>query len=347
METVSPALAAQLQARRTVLNERFYRSRRVFPDLDPAAFTRFLTDLLDPLVVAAEKIDPGALPQFIDAAFTIGIELTGKKIIGPDARSGAVEKLWKAVFPAVIGRILPHPAPMLVKLSNAAYQLDAEVHARCDEWLSQVTAHARLCDDSATLLALAQVCAWKCGMAHYRRSVVPLLASLPEPLCRALFQMVDECNWADEAGRFLADPWYSPAYRAGTPRQPITYCTGGFRGLGGPFIRPPLAVEHEGKLLLWCDGEWWIVHADRYGVTCKRLMTDRCAEIPCPLERDGKKSRSGGNGMVIEGGTVAVQGRTFDLTPEGTISGAAFASNTLLVSLENSHLAWIFEVGKP
>jgi hypothetical protein len=347
MATISPALAARLEARRTLFNKQFALARRGFPDLDPAAFTGFLREILDPLVILAEKIDPGTLPAFIEAGYGIGIELTGKKIIGPEARSSALEKLWKTTFPAAIGLILNNPGPMLAKLSNAAHQLDVEAHARCDEWLSLVTALSPLCNDCPTLLALAQVCAWKCGMAHYRHGAIPLITALPAPLRAALFPLIDESNLPGEIERFLSDPWYTPARSAEKQRQPITYCTGGFRGLGGPFKHPPLAAGHEGKLLLWCDREWWIVHADVFGVTCKRLPAKYSANIPRPSEIKEKKSRSGHNGLFVEGGTVTVKGRSFDLSSEGTVSGAALASNTLLVSLENSHLARVFEVRKP
>jgi hypothetical protein len=344
MKITCQSFISLMQSRRTVFNERFNMARRIYPDLDAAAFTYFLTDILDPLVTQAERIDPGSLPSFVDAAYLIGLELTGKKFIGPGARSSVHDTLWKMIFPSIITLLLKEPGSIMSKLSNAADQIEAELHAGVDDWLLSIEQNGPLCQDIDSLLSMVQVSAWKCGMAHYRNTAIPLLTKIPSRCCNTLFGAADNVDWQQEITKLQADPWYSPAINIKKPRIPVRLQAGGFRGFGGPFIRPPVAVDYEGNKLLWCDNEWWVVHADIFGVTCKRLLKDQSLNIPEPTMTITNGQRVLKSGVILDKNKVTIEGHTFTFSPDDLISGAAFVSNTLVVSFDDSHIVQILEV---
>lgn len=230
------------------------------------------------------------------------------------------------------------------KLSNAAHQIETEIHSGVDDWLLSIEQIGPYCQDRDSLLSLAQVSAWKCGMTHFRNSAIPLLTKIPAPACNTLFGTTGIVDWQQEIALLQKDPWYSPKFKSEKKGFPAQRHTGGFRGFGGPFIRPPVAVDFEGKLLLWCDSEWWVVHADLFGVTCKRLLKDHTLNIPVPSPITASGQRVLKSGAVIIDNKVTIQGQTFTFSPGDRISGAAFVSNTLIVSFDNSHIVQIFEV---
>jgi hypothetical protein len=346
MKIVCQSFISLLQSRRAVFNERFNMARRIYPDLDSAAFTKFLTDILDSLTAHVERIDPGALPLFVESAYQIGLELTGKKLIGPGSHSSVHDNLWRITFPSIITLLLKEPGSLMSKLSNAAHQIDTEIHSGVDDWLLAIGQIGPHCQDGDSLLSLAQISAWKCGMAHFRNSAIPLLTKIPSHCCNTLFGTTGNVDWLHEIDKLQADPWYSPMFKTEKPGLPVKRHTGGFRGFGGPFIRPPVAVDYEGKLLLWCDNEWWVVHADIFGVTCKRLLKDHTLNIPVPSVTIATGQRVLKSGVIINDNTVTVQGQTFTFSPGDRVNGAAFVFGTLIVSFDNSHIVEILEVRK-
>jgi hypothetical protein len=346
MKITCQSFASLLQLRRTVFNERFNIARRQFPDLDSSEFTKFLTDILDPLTAQVERTDPGALPLFVESAYQIGLELTGKKLIGQGSHSSVHDNLWRITFPSIITLLVKEPGSLMSKLSNAAHQIDTEIHSGVDDWLLSIEQIGPHCQDGDSLLSLAQVSAWKCGMAHFRNSAIPLLKKIPAHCCNTLFGTTGIMDWEQEIAKLQADPWYSPTSKAEKSGLPVQRHTGGFRGFGGPFIRPPVAVDYEGKLLLWCDNEWWVVHADIFGVTCKRLLKDLTLKIPVPSVTIASGKRMLKSGVVLNDNTVTIQEQTYSFSPGERVSGAAVVYNTLIVSFDNSHIVQILEVRK-
>jgi hypothetical protein len=346
MKITCQSFVSLLQSRRTVFNERFNMARRIYPDLDSVAFTQFLTDILDPLAVQVERTDPGALPLFVETAYLIGLELTGKKLIGPGSHSSVHDNLWRITFPSIISLLVKEPGSLMSKLSNAAHQIDTEIHSGVDDWLLSIEQIGPHCKDTDSLLSLAQISAWKCGMAHFRNSAIPLLTKTPALCCNILFGTTGIVDWQHEIEQLQADPWYSPKFKTDKKGLPAQRQAGGFRGFGGPFIRPPLAIDFEEKLLLWCDNEWWIVHADIFGITCKRLLKDHTLTIPVPPMAITSGQCVLKSGVAIVDNTVTFHGQTYTFSPGDRVSGAALVSNTLIVSFDNSHIVQILEVRK-
>lgn len=343
MKITCQSFSSLLQSRRTVFNERFSIARRLYPDLDAAAFTQFLTDVLDPLAAQVERLDPGALPLFVETAYQIGLELSGKKLIGQGSHSSVHENLWRIIFPSIVTLLLKEPVSLLPKLSNAAHLIDKELHSGVDDWLLSIEQIGPACQDGDALLALAQVSAWKCGMAHFRKSAIPLLTKIPSQSCNSLFGTTGIIDWQEEIVQLLADPWYSPMFKSGKKTPPMHRQTGGFRGFGGPFICPPVAIDYEENLLLFCNNEWWVVHADIFGETCKRLLKDNTATFPSQNVSGQQVFKSG---VAIIDNVVSYQGQTFTFAQGDRVSGVAVVSNTMIVTFANSHVVHIFEVHK-
>ncbi|MDX2225935.1 MAG: hypothetical protein SFY92_02375 [Verrucomicrobiae bacterium] len=332
MTFVSPPLAAMLESRRTAYNQRFNLARRAYPDMDAEIFKAFLRETLDPLVATASHRDPGAIPPLVDAAYDVGLELIGKKLLGPHARLPYLQALWTRVFPQIMGLILKAPAPLMVRLSNAACQIGGQEHARCAEWLEALEQWGPRCENADQLQQFAQILAWRSGMAQFRESVLKILPTLPTPLMADVFKSVQGLPWSDVLAKLERNPWYHPSQPDQDPVQPFAGYVGGFRGSGGPFLHPPLARAVAGGLVLTSGGEQWALYADVFGMTHKR----------CAATRQSFTTETSEDVRVEGKSRVIWNAIAYDFSHEGTVSSVASNPHTLAVTLENSHFVWLY-----
>src|SRR5688500_16062392 len=97
---ISPVFAQVLQARRAELNARFNHARHLLPRLDAAAFSRFLSEAVDPLVVAVHAYDSAAVDRVVSAAYDCALQLAGHAVTGESARASAIVHGWRNVLTA-------------------------------------------------------------------------------------------------------------------------------------------------------------------------------------------------------------------------------------------------------
>jgi hypothetical protein len=162
---------------------------------------------------------------------------------------------------------------VVASLSNAAANLDAAPGGRADGWIDTMRRVAATGADVDSLLRAGQVAGWRAGLAVFRSSALEAASALAPDDLGAVFG-ADPVGLVD---RLRADRWFDPA--EGTSRTAPTL-VGGFRGLGGPFLRPPTVVVDAGDLLATDGYEWWLVVADAFGSATVRVPAPTGAPSP-------------------------------------------------------------------
>src|SRR4051812_18166781 len=104
---VSEPLAFVLRNGRDALNARFTAARRLCPDLDGEAFRAFLETTVDPLAQATQAAEPDRLAEVVMAAYELGLELAGKRLVGADARHPFIERGWRALASTAVTLVAP------------------------------------------------------------------------------------------------------------------------------------------------------------------------------------------------------------------------------------------------
>ena len=337
---VSGAFAAALANRRSRFNAQFAEARRWRPNLDGAAFQAHLAEVVAPVVEQAAALAPEKAEAATEALYDLSLDLMGQELLGPRARSPLLGQGWQRLFPPLAAHLAADPRRFAGALTNALHQLATTPGTRGEAWIAEVLALAPLCGDTPTLLAAAQVAAWRAGLAHYRRSALQVARTLParvavaalgEPEIRppALPQL--EAALA----RLYDDPWLTPAQalngQTGERHMQLVARVGAFRGFGGLFLAPP-KVSGPGGQFLVDDGQGqWLLNADRFGATLHRTP----APPTGPEAMQQPYYRLDTRGKVMRGKHSA----TF---PElaGSQSSAADAT-TLAVTTPLSHVVYL------
>lgn len=284
---LSEPLVDFLRTRRADCNARFAAARRRWPRLDAADFSLFLRDHLSPLATALASAAPAQSLIMLDQAYDLGLQLVAEKIAGPSATHPEVNHLWREVFPTLAVPLAAAPRRLLGSLSNAAHHLAATPGTRPKLWRSRLSALAPRCADASQLLIVAQLLAWRAGLAHYRASALAAADTLPPALALAVFDAPAGLDWPQVRAAHLANPWlgYGPDQRPLAPAA-LTRRLGAFRGFGGPFMTPPLVSRSGAQLLVRSGDEAWILLADAFGATLHRASPQEIAAAqPAPPSR--------------------------------------------------------------
>ena len=261
---VGEALAGALRAGRDEMNARFLAARHAQPNLDPQGFLDFVARTIDPLASAVPDRD--RVFDVVNAAYEIGLELFGEKLVGSEAPNRAIEECGRRAGAAAANLLATVPRPLLTALANAAHQLSTTEGARAEEWIATMERAARATSDLDTLLRVGQVAAWRAGLAHYRTGALALLPSLPEALARVALAVPEGAKWTEAAAALHSNRW---SMADGTRRsEPFT--VGAYRGFGGLFAQPPLVASAGEELFVRSGEECWLLVADAFGATFHR-----------------------------------------------------------------------------
>ncbi len=162
------------------------------------------------------------------------------------------------------GSAAPPPAPALRRTVENVRRFGGDV-PRYLRFLAAGTAY-----DGADPVTVAAVAAWRSGVVGIRTDALRRAAVAAGPTAAAVAaalglapadvpallraQAADPFGWPSEADR-----------RIGAATLAVL---GGFRGLGGPFLAPPVEARPAGPgrfVVRTADGEWWSVDADVCG----------------------------------------------------------------------------------
>lgn len=321
---LAPALAEILRSQRDAFNARFTAARRRWPHLDANDFSLFLRDQLSPFIAAVATNAPDRAQLTTQVAYDLGLQLVAEKLAGPSARDISINQLWTDLFPALAPLIAADPRRTIASLSNAAQQLSLTPGTRPDEWCAQLTALGRLCTDAAQLLTLAQLLAWRSGLAHYRTSALNAAATLPDSLALAAIGNPAKKTWPAARTAHLANPWYNYALNSpsSSTSQPTLRRVGSFRGFGGLFLTPPQVSTSGDHFLIRSGEDAWLLIADAFGATFHRASPVELAAATAPR--------------------VVISNLAFPDFPAGhVVSSSAVIGPTAVLSSTRSHTLWV------
>lgn len=334
-ELIRGPFAQALDAGRPRYNALFAQARQAAPRLEPAAFAGFLRETVAPIVDAVAQAAPGKVQETSDALYEMAIELVAHDF---PTRYPAILEGWHRLLGGLPRHLAAAPGLFAGSVTNALYNLSVAPGARPQEWVAGIRGLGEMCDNPTTLLEAGKVAAWRAGLAHYRESALDACARL-DPMLASGALGIGDPGEDPPLGRILeglrANPWARPEDLLRPPaREPdldVAARVGGFRGFGGPFLRPPTVASSGGTLYV-SDGEaCWCLTADAFGATLHRAGE----KLPSPGDGHEPHFRVERNGKVSRGPHT----QTF-AGLEGWTSLAATPS-TLAATIPLSHLVFL------
>jgi hypothetical protein len=159
-------------------------------------------------------------------------------------------------------------------LANAIVYLQ-RYNVSTDEWLNRVRMAAVLGDTTTTLRA-GQVAAWALGLSQFRDGALAVASTLSDNALGAALGATQALPVSETVRRMHAERWWRPG--RSMPTSPaVAHRVGGFRGFGGPFLRPPRLGTRDEHIVVCSGDEAWTLHADVWGATLTRREPDGIA----------------------------------------------------------------------
>jgi hypothetical protein len=328
-EPLDPSLVSVLRSGREHFNALFAAARHRYPDLDGERFGRFVAQSLAPLSAAVAAVDRDRTARVVEAAYEIGLDLVGQRLIGPGARLGFIDSGWQTLLPRAAGLLARHPFELLAATTNALHQLSTTPGARPAEWMAGLTGLVEHVTELEPFLRLGQVLAWRAGMAHYRQGALEALDAVGERLAREALAVPAEAHWTAVRARLASDPWFDPAREA----APEPRWVGGFRGFGGWFSEPPRCARAGQDVLVHAGGAAWLLTADAFGATLHRATPD-----------EARAAGSGGvpAGLALRGERLVWQDQVLPFEARGAPTSALLEGPVAVVTFELSHEFVVF-----
>jgi hypothetical protein len=335
VEKLTGPLAEALASHRQELNARFVARRQMGQSLDAADFLDHLQTTVDPIVRAVAGVLPEKVDAVVEALYDLSLELFAAKWLGREVKNPAVRAAWQNLLPAAPTLLAREPGRLAGSVSNAVIQLAATPGARTAEWLTRLAALAPRCASTTEFLQCGQVLAWQAGLPQYRAGALAIAGRLDARLASAALGLpadlaVEQLGSVIE--RLRDDPWLTPpdavAPVRSSPRIRIVRQAGGFRGFGGPFMRPPQATQLGRELVVSDRDGCWRLIADAFGAVFLRVAARELAS-------------SANKTFVDAGGCVRWAGETEMFTELAGATSSAGDSRTLAVTLATSHQVFI------
>ena len=256
----SRAFAEVLEAGRDGFNERARAAQRRHPPFRPDVFLRFLDEDVGAVADAVAALEPARLLAVVAAAYDIALELVGRTLVGPQARSQLLARAWTGLLPRYATLLAAQPARVLAMASNAVLHLEAIPGVRVDQWLAEMGALAPDIATVAQLRGAGQVLAWRAGAAHFRSGAIAAADALPEALALRAFA-AHAASWPELRAQLAADPWWCGADEQARREREV----GAFSGFGGQFAAPPELRAAAGGFLVRAADRHFLLVADAYG----------------------------------------------------------------------------------
>jgi hypothetical protein len=274
---IHPALADALRADREALNRRFALRQSSGAEFDATAFQEHLRTTVNELVGRVAALQPERVRAVVNDLFDVSLDLFAAGLLGPKSRHPHVSAAWRGVLPQTARLLAREPARVAGLLSNAVDHLAAHTSARPSEWIEWMGALSPHIESVTQWLDVGKVLAWQAGLVQYRSAALRVARTLPWKLAARCFDIhedVTESGWNKYLGRLETDRWFSPVQgktQDASRSLRIVRTTGGFRGFGGPCLRPPTVMAKDGRLFVKDGNETWLLLADAFGTFWHRV----------------------------------------------------------------------------
>ncbi len=330
---IHPALAEALRADRESLNRRFALRQRTGARIDETAFQEHLRTTVNEVVRGVARVQPERVHAVVNSLFDVSLDLFAAGLLGPTTKHPQVGAAWREVLPCAARLLAREPTRVAGSLSNAADHLAGHAAARPSEWIEGMRKLSPHCDSVREWLDAGKVMAWRAGLVQYRTAALQIARMLPWKLAARCFDTPDdvtEPDWSKRLDRLEADRWFSPIAGetdAASRSLCIVRNTGGFRGFGGPCLRPPTVTANDAGLFIADGHDTWQLLADAFGAVWHRV----------PSSAAKKKAPNTVSQVAIDSQGNVTWGGTRRFVELAEASSYACDGQTLAVTLSTSY----------
>ncbi|MCP4687779.1 MAG: hypothetical protein GY859_06995, partial [Desulfobacterales bacterium] len=245
-------LVLMLRQKREACNRLFSTYSIRHPSLDPDLVKRWMVRAVEPVMREFHTADAETFESLFDVLYETLLRLAGAHRLQSEAEA---HRRALMLIPLVKERARESPEQLVHSMFTALNAILPHGPDAALAWISRMRKALPHCDAMADVLNAGRLCAWRSGLAHLRERALAAARELPpEAASGALNTPVN----AGLLQRMEENPWFSPGKTesadAGSGGLVFRCRMGGFRGFGGPFLKPP-AVARVEQCFVASDGE--------------------------------------------------------------------------------------------
>lgn len=345
MVALPASVVAALEADRDSLNARFMQRLRSGAKIDGEAFLDHLEQAIAPLVEQINDRFPERTRHVLGALYDVSLDLFTASLLGPEAKSDGVKRVWTELLPTVSPLLARDPQAVAGSLCNAAVQISQQAGARPQQWLEQMKTLASSCTSKSDLLKVGVISAWQSGLVQFRSTALRSVKELDATLAARLFHLPaspDTIDIVSLAERLSKNRWMTAeqALAKKALRELLAVGqVGAFSGYGGLFRRPP-TVRGDSACLQVSDGttEWELL-ADLHGAWFRKTG-DATGKFPVNVRHADL--------TIDHQGTITWHGCSLTQPHLQQVTSVAVCDHTLAVTTHTSHHLFLYTLaGEP
>lgn len=259
---------------------------------------------------------------------SLALDLFAAGLLGPQTKHPYVSTAWQEILPRATRLLARDPTQVAGCLSNAVDYLASQSAARPAEWIQVMRDLSPHCDSVQQWLDAGKIAAWRVGLVQFRSAALKLARQLPLKLAIHSLGAPDdmmESAWREQLNGLEADRWMSPTGQTAEAIRSlcIVRTAGGFRGFGGPCLRPPTVIAHDGALIVSDGNTSWQLLADVFGTQWNRIpglppkTMSSASSSNVTIDRRGRVDWDGMQhdfADLVEAGSFACDGQTLAVT---------------------------------
>ena len=250
MEKISFApLVAHLREQHAYYNQVYLDHELQHGIADGNALRKWIVEVVEPVLIHTTKDDPDKLPSVFKAFYNELLKLTGSRVLVSHEKE--YRELWRVLVKMPV-LFRTYPAKILSSLHNALQSVRTFQPTMTLKWIELMDKTVSVCASLDDLLHCGRFNAWFCGLAHLREKCKldalspPLRNKLQEQSTQPLEKLLAQ-SWIDKMNPVFID----------TP--------GGFTGLNGAFVQPPLLKDVGDYVVATDNGNAFLLFADEFG----------------------------------------------------------------------------------
>lgn len=247
-----PPLIEHLKSEAAFYNQLYADYEIQHRAVDKTVLQKWIVQVLEPIVASVTKEKPDAVPLVFKSFYTALLSLLGSGT----ALSHEEEYIAGWNLCKQIPHLVTSSPQKIIRSINAALQsVRTYQPLRTMDWIWMMHSSIPSCQTVEQFLHCGRITAWLCGLAHLKEAAAKGFQSLPTELQNNLQQ-------ACPSNQKLPD-LFTASWPAETPQ--FVGEAGGFTGLNGTFISPPLLAE-SGEHIVAADSRGsFVLFADAFG----------------------------------------------------------------------------------
>lgn len=306
-------LIAHLDERSDYYNQLYRENELKYGAMDHSRIASWMVNSIEPIIKNNNASNPDKLPLLFKTFFTELLSILGNN--SGIEYEDEYRIAWALCLknPSLVGM---SPSRILKAIDSALESIRSFQPENVSKWITLMDHIIDNCNTVDEFLACGRIFAWLCGLAHLKSRAEIEFSKLRSDLKQVIIDADSRLISAFESDWTNLD------------HPDFVGEIGGFVGLGGSFMAPPMVAQIGGKVFVTDRKSSYLLFADNFG---KVLLPN----IPISAEKIVQEATTAGFKAF-----VSKHGK--NIIPFDDVSSSVLQNSTLVLTRKSSHYLFVY-----